>query len=74
MATTEELAALVRALEDTGRDARGRAAQSLLKLRDPRATPLLIAALGSEDSQGTRGMVARILSESWRCQRRRGPD
>jgi len=43
MASPDRLAELVRALSDPDGHARGRAAESLMKLRDPAATPLLIA-------------------------------
>src|SRR5215216_5868454 len=63
MATAEELAALVRSLADPNGYARARAAETLLTLRDPAATPLLIDALDSGDD-GTRSMAARILGEN----------
>src|SRR6187402_2954019 len=49
MATAEELAALVRTLEDPDGHARGRAGETLIRLRDHRATPFLIEALDSDD-------------------------
>jgi HEAT repeat protein len=54
--------ALVRTLRDTDGDARGRAAQALMTLRDPRAVPLLTEAL-RDDDEGVRYLVARILGE-----------